>query len=302
MTDDLQASYAHCARVARRAASSFYYSFYLLPRSQRCAMNALYAYLRRTDDLADQLANGDPDVLARRAALSAWRAAVQRALAGKLASEVSRDELIFPALVDTVMHYEIPVEYLLDVIDGVEMDIEPHGFETFADLEHYCYRVASVVGLSCVRIWGFEGGEQAFRPARQCGLAFQLTNILRDVRDDARRGRIYLPREDLARFQCSADDLCCSTCGANVRQLMQFEMERAAVLYEQAAELHGYLSPHGRRIFGAMLATYRQLLQEIQHRQGDVFSRPVRVPRWRRLQIVARSALRLSDRKNETAR
>ncbi len=298
MTDDLQASYAHCARVAGRAASSFYYSFYLLPRPQRCAMNALYAYLRRTDDLADQLTGDNPPVPARRAALSAWRAAVQRALAGESASGTNRDEPILPALVDTVKHYEIPTQYLLDVIDGVEIDIEPHGFETFADLEHYCYRVASVVGLSCVRIWGFEGDERAFRPARQCGLAFQLTNILRDVRDDARRGRIYLPREDLARFQCSAEDLCRSTCGANVRRLMQFEMERAEAFYEQAAELRCYLSPHGRRIFCAMLATYRQLLHEIQHRQGDVFSRPVRVPRWRRLQIVARLALRRANRKS----
>ncbi len=290
-TVDLKTSYAHCGRIARRAASSFYYSFYLLPSAQRQAMNALYAYLRKTDDLADAPVAVEGPTASRGKALSAWRTAVETALASGENVPSDGDEPILPALVDTVRRFEIPHQYLRDVIDGVEMDLEPHGYETFADLERYCYRVASVVGLSCLHIWGFEGGERAFEPARQCGIAFQLTNILRDVPDDAREGRVYLPREDLARFACSEDDLRQRICRPHVRKLMQFEIERAESLFREAATLQPFLSPMGRRMFSAMLRTYRQLLHEIARREGDVFSRRVRLPRWRRLQIVAHSAL-----------
>jgi len=281
MTSELESSYRECARAARRAASSFWYTFYLLPFPRRRAMQALYAYLRRTDDLVD---NPRP-VEERRADLANWRAAVKEAWQG------TYHEAILPALVDSARRYDIPRQYLFDVIDGVEMDLEPTGFETFADLEEYSYRVASVVGLACLHIWGFEGGERAFGPARQCGVAFQLTNILRDLGSDARRGCVYLPREDLARFHCTAADLRRESCSEPVRQLVRFEIERIESLHRAAAALPPYLSRCGRRMYGAMVATYQQLLDEIKRRDGDVLSRPVRVPRVRRLSIALKHAV-----------
>ncbi|HEY2895309.1 MAG TPA: phytoene/squalene synthase family protein, partial [Pirellulales bacterium] len=196
MSDEIAASYAHCRRIARRSASSFYYSFLLLPKPKRQAMCALYAFLRRTDDLGDSAA----PAAERRGALVDWRHALVECQAGIYADP------ILPALAHTVRTFSIPLEYLHAVIDGIETDLEPVAYESFDQLEEYCYRVASVVGLACLRIWG-SIHPSAERPARQCGIAFQLTNILRDLGEDAARGRVYLPREDMDRFAYRAEDL-----------------------------------------------------------------------------------------------
>src|SRR5438105_3636026 len=189
-------SYAYCERLARREAGNFYHAFRVLPRPQQRAMCALYAFLRVTDDLADA-----PGPAAdKRARLADWRRQLTAALDGH-----DRHRL-HPALRHTVQSYHIPRQYLDDVLDGVAMDLDPVHYPTFGDLYRYCYRVASAVGLACIHIWGFTD-EQAKAYAEAAGVAFQLTNILRDLGEDAGRGRVYLPREDLERFGYGEDDL-----------------------------------------------------------------------------------------------
>lgn len=280
MKGRLADSYAACRRSARQAASHFYYSFYLLGRRRRQSMFALYAYLRRTDDLGDSPLPAEK----RRRQLAAWREDLRAALAGDC------QQAILPALVDTVGRYNIPQQYLYDVIDGMEMDLEPTCYATFADLQEYCYRVASVVGLACIHIWGFHS-DRALQPARTCGQAFQLTNILRDLAEDAQRGRVYLPQEDLARFGYTHDDLRGHVCDDRFRRLMRFQIERAERLFREALPLEPYLSSGGRRIFRAMVATYYRLLQEINRRDGDVFSSRVQIGRGRRASLAMGAAL-----------
>jgi 15-cis-phytoene synthase len=281
LNNGLAASYMHCRRIARRSGSSFYYSILLLPRRKRLAMCALYAFLRRTDDLGDS----EAPTADRRGALIDWRRALVDSAGG-----VYRDA-VFPALADTMRTFAIPSDYLHAVIDGVETDLEPVEYETFEQLECYCYRVASVVGLACLRIWG-SVNPSAEHPARQCGIAFQLTNILRDLKEDAIRGRVYLPREDLARFGYSAADLRAGIRDDRFRALMRFEIERTQAFYEQAAELEPWLEPDGKRVFGSMMAVYSALLGEIKRLDGDVLTTRARLSRWRKMRIATRWLLR----------
>jgi len=280
MNGELADSYTHCAKITRRAASSFYFSFFLLPRPERRAMCALYAFLRKTDDLVD----GPQPVSARKAALRQWRRELDDAFHGEF------PDPIFPALIDTTRRYQIPITLYHDVLDGVEMDLRPRRFATFDDLEHYCHLVASVVGLACIHIWGCQD-ESACLPARQCGIAFQLTNILRDLREDSLRGRIYLPLEDLQRFDYTEQELFAGVCDDRFRRLIRFEIERAERYYQEAAQLAVYLAPRGRRAFGAMRGTYRGLLNEIGRRDGELLQTRVSLTRWHKLKIVASWAL-----------
>jgi phytoene synthase len=243
---------------------------------QRRAMCALYAFLRKTDDLSDS----DLPVVARREALAGWRGALEATLAGQ------PSDPILLALDDTIKRYRIPGQYFRDVMDGVEMDLSRLRYGTFAELEAYCYRVASVVGLACVHIWGFRD-ERAFTPARQCGIAFQLTNILRDLQDDAARGRVYLPLEDFERFGYSAEELMRGVSNEPLRHLMHYEIARTEHFYREAADLEAYLWPRGRRILRAMTATYHEILRRIKRRDGDVFHAPVRLTTWDKLRLVS---------------
>jgi 15-cis-phytoene synthase len=277
MNAELSASYAHCQRIARRSASSFYYSFLLLPKRKRWAMCALYAFLRHTDDLGDSAQPAD----FRRRALQAWRRSLARAVEGHY------DDPLLPALAETVASYHIPLEYLTATIDGVEMDLDRSRYATFEQLEHYCQLVASMVGLACLRIWGCDS-PAAERPARRLGVAFQMTNILRDLCEDAARDRVYLPMEDLDRFGYTADDLRRGVRDERFRRLMRFEIERTEQLFAEGAELHRWLEPEGRRVLGSMMAVYRALLAEIKRLDGDVLTRRVRLSRWRKMRIATR--------------
>lgn len=280
----LDASYAHCARVARREARNFYPSFLLLPADRRRSMCALYAFLRQTDDIADEPGPAG----AKRLALADWRAALHRALGGDPGSWPG-----WPALADTVARHGIPPDYLGLVIDGVEMDTEPRVFDTFDDLHAYCYRVASAVGLCCLHIWGFRSdGGRAEGLAEVCGLALQLTNIIRDVREDAGNGRVYLPRADMARFGVPVDALSAPTTGPALRRLLAFEGARAYDDFERARPLAGLVDPVGRPVLQAIVGVYRALLDEIARRDYDVLPRRVAVPRWRKAAIVAGAYVR----------
>jgi phytoene synthase len=272
----LERSYAYCERLARRQAGNFYHGFRLLPRPQRRAMCALYAFLRVADDLTDE----PGDTAAKRAALADWRAQFHDALAGRYRHD------LHPALHHAVTTHGIPQGYLLDVLEGVGMDLEPAPYETFADLYRYCYRVASAVGLSCIHVWGFSDAE-AKKHAEAAGIAFQLTNILRDLGEDAARGRVYLPREDLQRFGYSPDELRRGERNAAFRDLMRFQAERARAYYEAALPLAAMLPPPGRAVFLVMSRTYRALLEAIVRRDFDVFRGRVRVRTWRKLWFVA---------------
>jgi len=238
-------------------------------------MEALYAFLRITDDLADE----PIDTTAKRAALAAWRGGLIAALDGRFTHRVH------PALADTVHRYRIPPHYLLDVIDGVESDLEPVRFATFADLYPYCYRVASVVGLACVRVWGLRPGatfEECTIPAEAAGIAFQLTNILRDLGEDLGRGRIYLPVDELERAGCQPDDWRDTSAAPRLRELVRSQAERAREYYRRSQPLVGLLSAEGCGIFRVMCGTYRSLLDEVARAGEEVFTRRVRVPRWRK--------------------
>lgn len=282
MTNRLADSFAFCRALTRRTAGNFGYAFWALPAAKHRAMDALYAFMRITDDIGD-----DPKLeLPRRVArLADWRRDLQAAL-----QHQTPGHLIWPALTDVVRTYRIPERLLTDVIDGVEMDLTPRSFQTFAELQNYCYHVAGAVGLCCIHIWGYRGDE-AKPAAIDCGIAFQLTNILRDLREDAAQGRIYLPREDLRRFGYTADELRGQLNSREFRNLMAFEIERAWSYYRRAERLTDNLEPDGRAVFGAMREIYGGLLHEIERRQFDVFSRRVRLPVWRKLWIAGKSLI-----------
>jgi phytoene synthase len=271
-------SYAYCDRLARREAANFYHAFRLLPWDQRRAMCALYAFLRITDDISDAPGLADD----KRPALDAWRGFLHDALAGHY------HHALFPACHHTIARYRIPTEYLDAAIDGVMMDLSIDRYETFADLYVYCYRVASVVGLSCISIWGCAAPEA--RPyAEAAGIAFQLTNIMRDLAEDAARGRVYLPREDLQRFDYSEQDLQRGVRDRRFLALMRFEAERAAHYYDVAESLPRWLPSPGRAVFQVMRNTYRALLEEIVRRDFDVFHSRVSLSRMRKLWLAAQA-------------
>jgi 15-cis-phytoene synthase len=272
----LSASYAWCERLAQRQAGNFYHAFRLLPLTQRRAMCALYAFMRVADDLTD----GPELVVEKSLALANWRQQLEAALTGDY------HHVLHPAFHHTIVHYGIPRRYLDEVLDGVGMDLSTDHYETFADLYRYCYRVASAVGLACIHIWGFHE-ERAIAHAESAGIALQLTNILRDLGEDATRGRVYLPREDLERFGYSEEELRMGKRDERFRALMRFQIERARGYYESAAPLADLLTPTGRAVFLVMLRTYRGLLESIVQRDYDVFSSRVRLSRLRKLWLAA---------------
>jgi phytoene synthase len=276
-------SFAYCRDLAKRRAGNFYFSFLTLPRERFRAMCALYGFMRVCDDIGDA-PGGDAD--AKTARLREWRSSLERALDG----DCSGHE-VFPALVDVVNRYAIPAEYLHAVIDGVESDLRPRVFDTFDELSRYCYRVAGAVGLCCVHVWGFRD-ERAIPRAIDCGTAFQLTNILRDLGEDAAMGRVYLPREDLARFGLDASDLAGHCRDERFTELMRFEVDRARSYYAKARELFDYVDRPGKPILAAMLRIYGGLLDEIERRGYDVFTRRVSLSRGRKLRIALGAMLR----------
>ncbi len=279
MDDALRASYQFCEELSRREARNFYYSFMLLPPLLKRSMCALYAFSRHTDDLVDE--SGTVEV--KRAALDAWRESFHSALTR--GPRTAWPGLL--ALSDTVERHGIPPRYLDAIIDGVEMDLEPRRFSTFSDLRNYCDKVASAVGLCCIHIWGFrsEGG-RAEELAEACGVALQLTNILRDVREDAELGRIYLPEEDMKRFGVTSEDLLSHSPNERLRALLQFEAERAEALYEQAKPLSSLVSPVGRPVLATIVGIYHALLHEIVRRDYEVLAGRISLPKWRKIAIA----------------
>ena len=265
MTTDLSptlaAAYEHCDELTRRAASNFAWAFRLLPAERRRALSAVYAFCRSADDLADEpgQAADVPRLLAR------WRDELAAAYAGR------PEHPIGVALADAVRRFAIPREHFEAVIAGVEMDTTRDRYETWEDdLAVYCYRVAGAVGLICIEIFGYRNAS-AREYAVELGLAFQLTNILRDVAEDAARGRIYLPRADLRRFGVSEADLLAGRFSEAFREAMAFESARAGEHYGRARFLLAEEDRASLAPAEAMRLIYEQLLRRITFRRWDVF-------------------------------
>lgn len=282
MSTTLEESYRYCRQLAKRTARNFYYSFLTLDRGRRRAMCALYAFMRVTDDLGDDETPG----LDREAALARWRTELAFAWNSGKSSHPA-----LPAVVDMARRWQVPLQYLNDVITGVEMDLGPVMFETFDELSGYCYHVAGAVGLACIHLWGFHD-QRALAAAVDCGTALQLTNILRDLQEDAGRGRVYLPGEDLSRFELSAEELAAGCRDERFERLMRFEVERAREYYSRAQSLFHYLDPAGLPILETMLRIYGGLLDEIERRRYDVFTRRVELSCPRKLFIAGHVLVR----------
>ena len=265
-TSRLLADHAACTDVLRRAGSNFALPIRLLPTAKRRGTTALYAFCRRADDIVDDAA----DPAAAAAALADFEHAFDAAIHGRAC-----DDPVLRALADTVRRFAVPVEHLRDVIAGVRMDLERHTYDTVADLETYCRRVAGAVGLAAVHVWGFTTRD-ARAVADDCGLASQWTNILRDIPEDLARGRIYLPVEDFARCGCGPDDLRAGRIGAAFADLARLEIRRAAARYDRARALDGMLSTDGRLVFRAMYGVYGALLSAVRRAGLRIFSTPVR--------------------------
>lgn len=279
-------SYEHCRNVARNAASNFYYAFYMLPRPKRDALFAIYSFMRLVDDASDSLQDAAAQVsesALKRAALSRWRVLLNQCVSGDTSGHA-----ILPAFADAIKRYRIPSCYFQDLISGAEMDLSETKYATFEDLQEYCYRVAGTVGLTCVHVFGFQD-PHTLELAERLGIAFQLTNILRDVRPDLALGRVYLPTEDLARFGCGAAELEHGAVTPPIRELLRFESERAWRFYREGARLIGKVDADSRAALWALTRIYSSLLARIEDRDFDVFSSRVRLNASEKARILLRA-------------
>jgi len=267
--------YTYVKEVARKSGSNFYLSFFSLPKEKREAITAVYAFCREADDAVDDPGDQDPRVL-----LADWRAEIARTYEGHPTRPLTR------ALAPAIERFDLTRTYFDGILTGCEMDLTTARYATFQDLYAYCYHVAGEVGLLCMEIFGFRS-ERMKDYAVKLGLAFQLTNILRDVASDADRNRIYLPQEDLKRFGVSEDDILSKRTSESFRALMKYEAARAWNFYREAAALP---TPAERPAICAaeiMRAVYADVLKRIEARGFDVFGPRVRVPTWRKLALVA---------------
>ncbi len=280
----LDRAYRHCRKIAKARARNFFYAFTVLPRAQRDAICAVYAFMRKADDLADApgLARG-----ARLDGMRQWRRGLEAHLAG------ARRHAVLTALADTATRHEIPHEYFFDLLDGMESDLDHQTFANFEDLYRYCYRAASVVGLTTAHVFGVER-KSALDLAERCGVAFQLTNILRDIPVDAAMGRVYLPRDELRSFGIRPRELLEGTVSSDdgrFQGLMQFQWDRAESYYRESAPLVALTSPACRPALWAMIATYRGILHRVRRSRFDVFSARASLPTRSKLAIVLRAML-----------
>lgn len=276
----LEESQAHCRAVAKSRAKNFYYSFVLLSTEKKNAMCAMYAFMRYCDDLSDEPG-------ATRSAMDRWREALADALQGHPDSSP-----VWPAFLDAVQRYRIPHQYFYEMIEGVASDLAPRTFQKFEELYQYCYRVASVVGLTTIHIFGFDSPD-ALLLAEKCGIAFQLTNILRDIREDADLGRVYWPTEDLNRFGVSMVDLKQGRRTDAFDRFMEFEISRAQNYYQESAPLTGMVHKDSRASLRALIAIYSGLLEKIAESPSDVLVRRISLPTIEKLWIVLQSAVGL---------
>lgn len=293
---DTALSYEACHEIARSAHSSFYPAFFLLPKPKRDGIVALYAFMRLIDDVSDEGAN----VAEKQRGLAKWRAALDESITGQ--SQVfdgnavkplpvgflHGEREVLPALDDTIQRYKMPTRYLHDLISGAEMDLTIRSYPSFERLKEYCYRVAGTVGLTCTHIFEFSD-PRALELAEKLGLAFQLTNIIRDVHEDYLLGRVYLPDEDLTHFGVSKEDLGRSEATLGVRELLRFEADRALKYYQEGAQLLGLIEEDSRGTLWLLVHTYSALLARIESVDFAVFGERVRLSKAEKMMLVAKA-------------
>lgn len=301
----LNMAYSVCRGIARKAAKNFYYGFAVLPPRKKNALTAVYAFMRRCDDITD---DNELSVRDRQNQLAEWLDKVHRALAGQ-----PTDDPVLLALTDAQRTYQIPFGLLDQLAFGTAADLE-HGeeqvagqslvsgkavvsggplvarYKTFEDLRTYCYGVASVVGLVCIRIFGYRD-PAAESLAERCGLAFQLTNIIRDVKEDAAMGRVYLPQEDLLQFGLQANDLAEPEL-SRIRPLLAFEADRARACYQSGLELIPLVNEDSQPGLWVLITIYRRLLEKIDANDYDVFSRRVRLSVPEKVSVLSKGFLK----------
>jgi phytoene synthase len=302
----LAVAYSVCRSIARSSAKNFYYAFLALPRHKREALCAVYAYMRRCDDISD---DASLPVRERRLKLADWLDTFHRVMQGN-----PSDDPVLIALADAQRRFKIPIHLLDQLALGTAMDLaeeadddEPEfargkfqetaektndaqptiRYATFDDLYQYCYRVASVVGLVCIRIFGYRD-PMAEPLAERCGLAFQMTNIIRDVKEDASMGRVYLPEEDLAKFQLDPAELQGTPDPARWRPLLALEADRAREFYLAGEELIPYISEDSQPALWVLITIYHQLLEKIASQEYDVFTNRISLTSWQKLKVLGK--------------
>jgi 15-cis-phytoene synthase len=296
VTPSVEEAYRACREIARREAKNFYYSFIALPRAKRDAICAVYAFMRHADDLSD---DESTPLAERRTRMAEWLDAWHRASQGE-----ATPDPVFTALADAQVRFQIPSQLLDQLVQGTAMDLHrdklvsdaahPLQYDTYAtfdDLYRYCYLVASVVGLVCIRIFGYSD-PRAEKLAEETGIAFQLTNILRDVQEDLERGRVYLPLEDLERYSVSVQDLDELArhkrhLRLNSRELLEMEAKRAEHYYESGRALLPLVSADARPALWVLICIYQDLLKEIERKNYEVFTQRIQVSTAKKLSILA---------------
>jgi len=292
----LHMAYSVCRSIARSAARNFYYGFAVLPRRKRNALSAVYAFMRRCDDIADDITLSPAD---RQNKLLEWLDRVHRALAAQ-----PTDDPVLLALTDAQRTYQIPIGLLDQLAYGTAADLDDSQaqftvgaplvarYRTFEELRQYCYGVASVVGLVCIRIFGYR--DPAAEPlAERCGLAFQLTNMIRDVKEDAAMGRVYFPQEDLAQFGLSAADLAAPQVDvARIRPLLALEADRARECYRDGEELIPLVNEDSQPALWVLITIYRRLLEKIALNEYNVFSERIRLTVPEKLSVMGKGMLK----------
>ncbi len=278
MDGSLEHAYRYCQELAKQEAKNFYYGFILLPRQRRQAIYAAYAFARRCDDIVDE--DLGPEEKARR--LREYRQQLDGCLSGNPQGPA------FLALHDAVHRYRIPPQYFYELMDGVETDLTVRRYATFQELHRYCYGVASTVGLICIEIFGHRDGQKARQHAEDLGIALQLTNILRDIREDVQRDRVYIPLEDLERFGYAETDLFDGVVNEPFLRLMRFQAERAREYFRRGQELLPLLPRRSRACTAVLQGIYRRILDRIEANPASVLRERVSLSGGEKLALAGR--------------
>jgi 15-cis-phytoene synthase len=278
----LEQSRNWCHELMRSTARNFYFGMSLLPEEKRCAMFALYAYMRHIDDIADDAVDAGADKRIAEQYLQQWRQMTHAALAGQ-----DQPHPIFPALCEAMKRFRIPVGLLDSAIDGQLQDLHQLHYQTFGELRRYCYRVASTVGIAAVHIWGFRES-RVIELADDRGIAFQLTNIFRDIREDYARQRIYLPQDDLQRFSVDMDAVMGGGDPRAFGELMRFQIARSQQYYASSAPLEDLVDPDARPTLRIMTGIYRGILDRIAEDPLAVLGSKVGLSSFAKLSEVAK--------------
>lgn len=276
----LEESYGACQNITKQRAKNFYFGIRLLPKEKRDSLCAVYSFFRVSDDLSD-----DAQLENKAERLAHWRSLVRNPPAQPT------DTPLLPAFYDTLSKYSIPQTYFEELIDGTTSDLSVTRYQTFEELYSYCYKVASTVGLVCLHIFGFDGSEEALKQAEARGIAFQLTNILRDVKEDGERGRIYLPLDDLERFQLTEHDFLQAQKSSAMEDFLRYQIDRAKAYYLLSDPLREHVEQESRPSLDAMTQIYRTLLMKIESMGLEVFQKRATLSKMEKLTLAGKTAL-----------